>query len=54
MMSWIGALVFLTVVTLCLAAGIIPTEAMGLARVLFVIYASLLAFTLVLGLFRRT
>jgi len=49
---WLSVLCILTLVTGLMVMGVIPSAALGLARVLFGAYAALLAITAVLGLLR--
>ncbi len=47
---WLGVLIFLTVLTALLSAGIIPSGAAGMAHILVFAYAGLLAVSLVIGI----
>ncbi len=52
MIRWLSVLCILTLVTGLMVMGVIPSEALGLARVLFGAYAALLAITAVIGVLR--
>ncbi len=50
MFRWLGALSFAAVIAGLVSTGIIPTEAMGLGRILFEVYIGLLAVSLCIGI----
>ena len=52
MLRWLGILAFLAVVTGLITIGVIPTEAVGLGRMLFQVYIGLLAVSLCIGIIR--
>ncbi len=52
MLRWLGVLSVLSLLTGLLTFGVISTEAVGLTRILFAIFAGALACSLVLALFR--
>jgi len=52
MFRWLGVLAFLSVISGLITLGIIPTEAVGLARMLFEVYVSLLAISLCIAIIR--
>jgi len=49
---WLGVLCFLSLLTGLMAFGVIPNLALGLTRLLFCVYAALLAVTLVVAIVR--
>ena len=53
MQRWLIVLAVLSGLTGLLTFGVIPTEAIGLTRILFGVFTTLLAGSLVLALFRR-
>jgi uncharacterized membrane protein YtjA (UPF0391 family) len=52
-LRWLAVLLGLSTVTGLLAFGIVPTQAVGLAHLLFLIFTALLAASLVAALLRR-
>lgn len=52
MARWLGVLCFLSLLTGLMAFGVIPNLALGLTRLLFCVYAALLAVTLVVAIVR--
>ena len=52
MLRWLAVLTLLSLVTGLLTFGVIPTEAIGLTRILFAVFATALACSLVLALAR--
>ncbi len=52
MFRWLGVLAFLAVITGLITIGIIPTEAMGLGRILFEVYLGLLVVSLCIAIVR--
>jgi uncharacterized membrane protein YtjA (UPF0391 family) len=49
---WLGVLAFLSLVTGLITIGVIPTEAVGLARILFEVYIGLFAVSLCIAIVR--
>jgi uncharacterized membrane protein YtjA (UPF0391 family) len=52
MLRWLGALMVLSVLAGLLTFGVIPSEAVGMSRILFGCYTGLLFLGLVVGLVR--
>jgi hypothetical protein len=50
LLRWLGVLIFLTILTALMSLGVIPTGAAGMAHMLVVAYATLLAISLVIGI----
>ena len=53
MLRWLVVLGLLSLLTGLLTFGIIPTEAVGLTRILFSVFIGLFTASLVLALFQR-
>ena len=50
LLRWLGVLIFLTVLTALLSFGVIPSGAAGMAHMLLIAYAALLAISLIIGI----
>ena len=53
MLRWLGVLAVLSLLTGLLTFGVIPTEVIGLTRILFGVFTGLLACSLVAALLQR-
>ena len=53
MLRWLAVLAFLSSVTGLLTFGVIPTDVIGLTRILFGVFTGLLACSLLVAILRR-
>ena len=52
MFRWLGVLAFLAAISGLITIGVIPTEAVGIARTLFEVYVGLLAISLCIAIIK--